>query len=234
MTGKADAASLSPQLPLSIGLDDAATLENFYAWDGVAAPLAAALGELEPDTVVVLHGESQSGKSHLLQALCHRIPGSVYLPLALMEGYEPAAIFEGLEASAVIAIDDLHRATGESAWEEAIFHLINRARAAGTPLWFASHHPPAGSAELPDLRSRLAGGLVWSMPAPDDDEKLAILQFRAERRGLSLPDAVARYLLARDTRTLDALLSTLDALDTASLSSQRSLTIPFVRTVMGW
>jgi DnaA family protein len=230
----ADSLLPSAQLPLSVGLDDGATLDNFLAWSGVAAPFAGARGALDGDAPTLLHGEAQGGKSHLLQALCHRAAGSVYLPLGAMIEYAPAAVFEGLEVSALIAIDDLHRVTGNSAWEEGLFHLINRARSAGTPLWLASRFPPAESAELPDLASRLAAGLVWSMPAPGDEEKLAILRFRAERRGLSLPETVARYLLTRERRTLQALLATLDRLDTASLSLQRPLTIPFVREVMGW
>ena len=39
---------------------------------------------------------------------------------------------------------------------------------------------------LPDLRSRLAAGLVFALPAPDDAARRAILVFRAARRGLRL------------------------------------------------
>lgn len=234
MRRSADPLLTSPQLPLSVCLDDSATLANFYEWRGVAAAYRSARSELDGDAPTLLHGDTQSGKSHLLQALCHRTSGAVYLPLGALGDAAPDAVLEGLEASTAVAIDDLHCVTGRPDWEEYLFHLLNRARARGTPVWFASRKPPALSAELPDLSSRLASGLVWPLQSPGDDEKRAILRFRAARRGLTLPDAVARYLLARETRTLPVLLATLDRLDVASLSLKRPLTIPLVREVMGW
>jgi DnaA family protein len=225
----------SPQLALSVSLDDAATLENFLAWEAVAAAYARASGALDGDALTLLHGEPEGGKSHLLQALCHRVPGAVYLPLGTVREYPAAAVLDGLESAALLALDDLHQVAGLEDWEEALFHLVNRARAQGCPLWLASRRPPTTpEIALADLRSRLAGGYLWALPAPGDEVKVRILQFRAERRGLRLPGAVAQYLLARETRTLASMLATLDELDRASLRSQRPLTIPFLREVMGW
>lgn len=234
MRQTADSQPLSPQLALSVSLDDGATLDNFFVWEGVAAAHASAAGVLDGDVLTLLHGEPESGKSHLLQALCHRTPGAVYLPLGTVLEYPAAAVFEGLENSSLLAIDDLHLLAGRGAWEEALFHLVNRARTAACPLWLASRRPPGAlGLGLADLRSRLAGGLLWAMPAPDDEVKVEILRFRAGRRGLRLPQAVAQYLLTRETRTLDSMLATLDELDRASLRMQRPLTIPFLRDVLG-
>jgi len=226
---------LSPQLALSVGLDDAATLENLLAWDGIAAPRACAREAPRQEALTFLHGGAEGGKSHLLQGTCHRVSGAVYLPLEPLLPHAPADVFEGLEEAPLIALDDLHLAAGRASWEEALFHLINRCRPRGCALWVASRRPPAAmEIALPDLRSRLAGGVIWALPSPDDDTKIAILRFRAERRGLRLDEAVARYLLARQTRTLASMLTALERLDEASLRTQRALTIPFLRDVMGW
>nr|WP_280525751.1 hypothetical protein [Moritella marina] len=65
-----------------------------------------------------------------------------------------------------------------------------------------------------------------------DDGKLAALQLRAEFRGLKLPVDVGRFLLNRSSRDMKTLISTLDRLDSASISAQRRLTIPFVKETL--
>ena len=87
---------------------------------------------------------------------------------------------------------------------------------------------------LADLRSRLTAGILLQLARPQDEDRLAILQARAERRGLELSDEVAHYILKRADRHTEALLAVLQLLDDASLSNQRRLTIPFVKTVMAW
>jgi DnaA family protein len=224
----------SPQLALSVGLQDEATLENFYPRRELAA-LLAAVSAAEPEALQFVHGAAAVGKSHLLQALCHRVPRSLYLPLGELKDSPANDLLKDLEQAPLIAIDDLQQVAGRGDWEEALFHLINRARLAACPLWFAANRPPSTlGIALADLRSRLAGGVTWAMPACGDEETSAILQFRAARRGLSLPDAVVQYLCARDSRALDDLMATLVRLDQASLQLQRPLTVPLVKSVMGW
>ena len=80
---------------------------------------------------------------------------------------------------------------------------------------------------------------VLSVNLPDanlaDDEFLStVLRFRAERRGLTLPEEVASYIVHRAPRSLDRLLELLDRLDRASLAEKRALSIPFVKQSLGW
>jgi DnaA family protein len=94
--------------------------------------------------------------------------------------------------------------------------------------------PRALAVELADLRSRLSGGIVYRLAQPGDEDKAAILQFRAARRGLTLSNGVARYIVSRAPRAVEQLLQILDRLDRDSLVEQRALSIPFVKGVMGW
>lgn len=235
-----DRVAPSPQLPLPVGLADAATLDNFLSRPALAALYAAAAAvtpgsDAGDEPLTFLHGAAEGGKSHLLQAVCHRREGAVYLPLADLRAHAPQRVLEQLEFAPLVAIDDVELITADAAWEEGLFHLVNRARARGCPLWLAARRPPAQlGLALADLASRLTGGVTWSVAAPSDDDKRAILRFRAARRGLALDDAVARYIVNRDSRLLTDLLASLDQLDRASLQLQRPLTIPLVRRVMGW
>jgi DnaA family protein len=235
MAGHREEALLAAgQLSLPVSLADDSRLENFYVRPGTEVVFDAAAGASH-DPVNYLHGGAEVGKSHLLQALCHHHPGAIYLPLSELLEFAPEAVFADLEGLPLLALDDLQLIAGRAPWEEGLFHLLNRARAAGCPLWFAATKPPSGlGIALADLSSRLAGGLLWSLASPSDEDKQAILRFRAGRRGLALSAPVSAYIVSRGSRSLSSLLALLDDLDEASLRLKRPLTIPLVREVMGW
>ncbi len=221
---------MSAQLPLGIGLRDSANFNNFFV-----GPNAEVVFQLErgDEPFVFLWGSEGSGRSHLLQAACHRMSagtgGAVYLPLSESPELAPAML-EGLETMALVTVDDLQQVAGQSEWEHGLFHLYNRARDSGCRIIVAADAPPAAlGISLPDLSSRLGWGPVYQLLPLDDVDKCAALQLRAHRRGLELSDEVANYLLRRSPRGLHSLFSLLEHLDRASLAAQRRLTIPFVR-----
>jgi DnaA family protein len=85
---------------------------------------------------------------------------------------------------------------------------------------------------LPDLLSRLSWGITMLTHAPNEAEKIELLRRKAQERGFDLPFESAVYLLQRSPRDLGSLLKIIQDLDHASLSAQRKLTIPFVRSVL--
>ncbi|MEM6300151.1 MAG: DnaA regulatory inactivator Hda [Pseudomonadota bacterium] len=228
------ASGASSQLALAVRLADDATFANFYPRQELKG-LLAYLDQDPVDRLVFLHGPRESGKSHLLQALCHRGPHSVYLPLSLVRSAPAEELLQNLEANQIVAIDELEQVAGDTAWEEGLFHLMNRIAASNCVLAIGSRLPPnALPVALADLRSRLAAGIVWALPGCSQEEKIAILRLRAEALGLLMPSSVAAYIVNREGRSLGELLAVLEHLDLASLARQRPLTKPFVRDVLGW
>ena len=191
-----------------------------------------------PDTCLYLWGGPGTGRSHLLQAACHRMAevGSLamYLPLADVLDHGPD-LLEGMEQFDLLCLDQLDALVGDAAWEEALFHLYNRLREQGGRLLVAAASAPRVMGfELPDLASRLAWGLVFQLQSLGDEDKQQMLMLRAELRGLQLGEEVARYMLNRGARGMGELFKALEQLDQASLQAQHRLTIPFVKRVMGW
>jgi len=226
------------QLTLPVHLRDEATLENFLPGDSLELMLAALQQQVRPagEAFVYLHGGEGTGKSHLLQASCH-LAGerALYLPLAELADFPPAEVLRGIERMDLVCLDDLDCATGDPGWEMALFNFYNLAREHGCRLLVAAQAAPRALAVgLDDLRSRLAWGTVYHLPAPSDERRIAILKFRAARRGLVLPDEVARYVVSRAPRAMQRLVDLLDELDRASLSHQRALSIPFVKQALHW
>ncbi len=221
------------QLPLGIGLKDTATFDNFFPAGNELVVQALQNGK---DAMLYLWGSPGSGKSHLLQALCHTAAANgqspVYLPLQELVSLPPA-LLEGMEQQAMIAVDDIQAVAGQSQWEEALFHLYNRVQDTGHRLIVSGVCAPAGlGLRLPDLVSRLGWGPVFQLSALTDADKKSALQLRAHRRGLQMGDEVADYLLKRCQRDMDSLFNLLNRLDQASLAAQRRLTIPFVRQLL--
>jgi DnaA family protein len=85
---------------------------------------------------------------------------------------------------------------------------------------------------LPQLVSRLAGGLVLQLKLLSEQDRLLAVQLRAKRRGLKLAVDAGRYLVRRCGQDTQKLFAALEALDQASLAAQRKLTIPFIRQVL--
>lgn len=230
---KAPGLALSKQLPLAVKLRDDATFSNFHGDHNAAvlARLQSALAARQP--VILLAGDTGSGKSHLLQAAAQAASG-LWLDLEELRVLTPA-VLEGLDSADLVALDNLDVVCGQPAWEEALFHLLNRLQDRGAVLLIGLRSVPA---QLPlvlaDLRSRLAAGMLLQLARPRDGDRLIILKTRAERRGLELSDEVAQYILRRADRHTGALLAVIQLLDDASLSSQRRLTVPFVKAVMAW
>ncbi|WP_416886261.1 DnaA regulatory inactivator Hda [Marinospirillum sp.] len=228
------------QLSLSVNLQDTARFDNFLVGHN-AALLAQleALAEAQAFQFIYLYGRADAGKTHLLQACdyaaqqCGR--PRLYCPLA--ERQRHAEFLEQLAAVAhgLVCLDDVHQVLGDPAWEEALFHLFNRLREQGGQLVVSADVAPAHlPVQLADLASRLAWGLTYQVQPLEDQAQFDALVLRARQRGLALPDEVARYLLTRSPRRLSGLFALLDVLDEASLKEQRKLTIPFVRSALGW
>ncbi|MFK7160870.1 DnaA regulatory inactivator Hda [Marinospirillum sp. MEB164] len=228
------------QLSLGVNLQDTARFDNFLV--GHNAALLAQLEQLveaKSFQFIYLYGRADAGKTHLLRACEYaaqqRSRPQLYCSLA--EQQRHAAFLDQLAQvnQGLVCLDDVHQVLGDPVWEESLFHLFNRLREQGGQLLISADVAPAYlPVKLADLASRLAWGLTYQVQPLEDQAQFDALVLRARQRGLALPDEVARYLLTRSPRRLSGLFALLDVLDEASLKEQRKLTIPFVRSALGW
>lgn len=216
------------QIPLQIKLNDAATFDNYLA--GSNADIVKIL-RTGAEAYLYLWSAGATGKTHLLQALCHSLAQgqSIYLPLKELV-QQPPEMLEGLEQFRLVCLDDVQCIAGHADWEQELFHLYNRLREQGGCLCVTSSVSPEQlTIKLADLLSRLKWGPVFQLQPLSDADKIRAMQMRASLRGFELVNEVAKYLLNRYPRDLHCLFELLDKLDSASLQAQRRLTIPFVK-----
>lgn len=160
-----------------------------------------------PNGALILVGPEGSGKSHLCRIFARFHPN--------------ARIFEDVDRTC--APED----------EERLFHAWNaHARDCGA-LLMTARTPPAGwPLQLPDLRSRLLATTVASFHAPDDALLRAVMVKQFDDRGLHVTPAALSYLLDRTERTFAGVARLVAALDAASLTWQRHITVPLARHVL--
>jgi len=222
------------QLALPLRLADHAVFDSFLSTGNET--LVAMLGDIAAGNAAPgcwIWGATATGKTHLLQATCDLAGDrSVYLPLDALASGSPA-ILDGLASREIICLDNIDKAAGIGAWEQALFALCNEALDAGSALVVS-----AGTSvrecpmSLPDLQSRLTRLPAFRIRPLDDEQRVRALQLRARHRGLELPDDTANFLLNRSRRDMGSLYTLLDQLDREALRAQRRLTIPFVREIL--
>jgi DnaA family protein len=225
-----------PQLPLALETAPSVSFDSFHVdattrlvRDSVRGFVDGTLDELQ----IYLWGEKGTGKTHLLTAACQSFSQKGYR-VAYMPGemINLTGALEGLEQCDLVCIDDVQRL--DHAAEVDLFHCINRCRHLETRMILAADRSPAQlGLKLLDLQTRLAWGLVCHTMVMSDEGLREAFRREIEFRSLEASDEVLRYVLRRFPRRMAALKAVVDTLDAVSLSEQRRITIPFVKSVFG-
>ena len=223
------------QLPFSFAFAGESRFSSFRC-EPDNHPLLHHLQHLQraPGRLTWLWGVEGSGKTHLLQALGQQHPEAIYLPMHKLLGYEPDCL-AGLHASEFLIVDDLHLVCGKREWEEQLFAVCNELLRHEGYLVCAAAAPPGRLAfALADLQSRLQLAQIYEVHELSDAGKASALVERAQQRGIELKDEAVNFILARNQRNMHDLSEVLDRLDQQALAEQRRITIPFIKSCMGW
>ena len=117
--------------------------------------------------------------------------------------------------------------------ENQLFHAWNAAQESGIPLLLLAERAPSEWAiQLPDLRSRLSATPVVRIENPDLVLAEALLAKFLAKRGLALLPDIATYVVKRIERSYIALERAADAIDAASLSQKRGISLPLVKQAL--
>jgi chromosomal replication initiator protein len=218
-------------------LDPRLTFESFceggsndVAYRAARAVAGAPEGSAPAYNPLYLHAGVGLGKTHLLQAIAHQARAggtrkALYLTVerftiqfvAALRDRSSLHFKERLRSIDVLLIDDMQFLTGRTVQQE-FCHMLNALLDSGKQVVVAADRPPAELEGVDErVRSRLKGGVVVGMAAPDLAMRRRILESRVaaarERNpSLILPDAVLDYVarvVATNGRDLDGALNRL-------------------------
>ncbi|GBD41243.1 DnaA regulatory inactivator Hda [bacterium HR39] len=224
---RGDLADRLRQLAFRFPVEERRTLDEFLPAPCNEAALALVLAwPAWPAHVAVVSGPEGSGKSHLLRIFQQIADAPLWSGPELARDRPP---WERIGPQGAVAVDDADRTRDP----EALLQLVNAVRERDGRLLLAGR-TPAARWELgpPDLRSRLRAAHHVAIDPPDLALLEALLVKRARDRGLDLPPAVVRYLVARAERSFAAPGRLVEALDELSLASGRKVGMEIARLAL--
>ena len=221
------------QIPLPVSISEYMTFETFYLSSNKVV-----IDSIKDDKnkLIWIAGLQGSGKTHILQATVNYMDTGdnrlLYLPMRESKDFTPD-ILDNLNQFDLVAIDDIENVIGNFAWEEQLLILYEELIHTKSRILISSSDTPQGlSFKLPDLSSRFSLGLVERLKPMNEEQIIEAISLHATVRGFNLPQEVAKYLISRVPRDVSVLVDIIKLLDYESLSKQRKLTIPFIKTVL--
>jgi DnaA family protein len=221
------------QFTLDVAVDTSPTLDNFLPAGNEATHqhLRLWLGSPRRSPVpIYLHGESGTGKSHLLRGLARGLQDTDE-PYGWMDAntQEPPSFDVTWRA---VLLDNVHRYT--SVQQHAAFNWFVQASAAGSncSVIASGEVAPPHLSLRDDLKSRLGWGDTFKLEALSDAAQREVLKGSAHARGLYLGDEVLDYMSVRFSRDLGNLMQWLDKLDQYALQTKRAITVPLLKEML--
>lgn len=157
---------------------------------------------------LVLHGPVGVGKTHLLEGIYAGLRKKwpelrpVYITAEeFTTRFVQACRFDKqaqfrrqMRDCSALLIDDLQFFEKKIASQKELIQTIDSLVAEGKQVVVtADCHPKLAEELMPELVDRLLGGAVWPLQPPDDETRLEILRKKATG-GMTIPDAVLKYL----------------------------------------
>lgn len=187
-----------------------------------------AMVEAPQFTPLYLCSGTGQGKTHLLHAIAQDYeaahPGATIILMSAekfmlefvgaMRGGDMMAFKARLRAADLLLLDDLQFVIGKNSTQEELLHTIDDLMCAGRRLVVTADRPPAMLDGVEArLLSRLSGGLVADIEAPEDDLRERIIRQRlAAMPMVEVPDDVVAWLVKHFTRNIRELEGALNKL----------------------
>jgi chromosomal replication initiator protein len=160
-------------------------------------------------TVVALYGPSGCGKTHLARGLVRYwqeqrgFESAEYLPAVdfrrelytAIDRENVVEFRERIRGRLLVAIDDVHRLPKDGYLVEELRYMLDEFELAGGSVVVTSNQPAGALANMPpDLRSRLASGLVLQLAPPGTAARERLVRDIAAALGRPMSDEVVERL----------------------------------------
>jgi len=218
------------QLGLPISLDSKMLLDNFIA-NSELVNLIHQLFQDKKASEIYVYGLTGQGKTHVLQGVVLKAlandKNAIYIDC--IDSF-PEHLLDFIDQLSFISLDNVDLISKEN--QEIFFDLYNRARQAGVIILVSGSSLPADLTVMKDLKTRLSLAAVFKLEALNDELTMDVLNKQMNDKNLTIDSKIYEYLFKNYSRDLNTLVSAMNQLDKASLQSKKTISIPFVKTVL--
>jgi chromosomal replication initiator protein len=186
-----------------VQLDSRLRFETFVVGSANRLAVAAARAVADSPGVVYnplfMYGGSGLGKTHVMSAIGNQVrqrDPSAVVQLVTLDDFvaelHTAIASGGIERFkekylqvGVLLIDDVQFLTGHRETQTELLRIFNALHSDGKQIVMTSDRPPSEISDVDErLLTRLSGGLIVDVGAPDYETRMAILNAKCEERGV--------------------------------------------------
>ena len=225
------------------------TFENFAVSSlnqmAYAATTAVAESPGKAYNPLFLYGGVGVGKTHLMQAVGHRLLAKkkriIYCTgedftneiIDAIQTKTTKAFKQKYRSVQGLLIDDVQFIAGKTAVQEEFFHTFNAILRVGGQIILTSDQPPQEISKLEErLRSRFEAGLIIDVPNPNFELRCAILLIKAKQRKIELPMEIIQ-LIGGNITSARALEGTLTKLSAEAKIKNQPITLELAEKILG-
>ncbi|MFH0818496.1 MAG: chromosomal replication initiator protein DnaA [Patescibacteria group bacterium] len=212
-----------------------------------AACLAVSQKPGETYNPLFIYGGVGLGKTHLMQAVGHKIleddPNKkiLYVPCETFTNEFIKSVSLGqadkfkdkYRSVDALLIDDIQFLAGKEGTQEAFFHTFNHLHQSNKQIVITSDRPPKA---IPTLENRLISRFEWGMivdiGAPDLETRIAILKNKCDEKSFHLEDEIIVFVATNIQSNIRELEGALNRIIAASLLSNEKPTLENVKKLL--
>lgn len=195
---------------------------------------------------LLIYGGVGLGKTHLMHAIGNFVLEQSDLRIAYVTSEQfTNEVINGIRYDKMIdvrrryrnidmlLVDDIQFIAGKQATQEEFFHTFNSLYEARKQIVVSSDRYPKDMPEMEErLRSRLEWGLVADIQPYPLEARIAILQDKAEREGIVIPNDVAHFVANNIKANIRELEGSLVRLGAYSQLTGQTITLEMAQSVL--
>jgi chromosomal replication initiator protein len=195
---------------------------------------------------LVIVGASGVGKTHLLHALGNALATRLKGPVGCLSAHEfTGELIEAIDRDAVPAwraryrgvaaflLDDVHLVAQKDRTQDELFVLFNFLIESGRQMVFTSAVPLAEMKAVEGrLRTRLEGGLVVDLPAPEREVRQQVVERSLQAKVGTVDPELAAYVGSRTVESIRAVHGLLQRILNAAEAQGSPPTVTLAREVL--